>query len=67
MNPYTPHVDAIKAKIAEERKRSTTLTLNHKHISRLRDLLFIEIQSKGEKVDLDREIDNILYEADQKI
>ena len=67
MNPYTPHVDAAAAKIAEDNEREATLKLKHKHISRLRDLLFIEIQAKGEKTALDKEIDKILYQADQRL
>lgn len=66
MNPYTPHVEAAAAKIAEENEKEATLKLKRKHISRLRDLLFVEKQL-GVSKPIDKEIEKILYEADQRL
>jgi hypothetical protein len=66
-NPYSPHVEAFKQKIAIERETEVSVKLKGKHISMLRDILREAELDMFKDQDLIKEIEKILYDAHQKI
>lgn len=65
--PFKAHLDAAHAKMEREQDEEVTVKLKGKHLCKIRSLLFPAICNRDKDEVLLREIDQIVFDALQKI